>query len=177
MAGLIEGGGELLERRRRPGLGAERGDHLLAREVAGLEQLRPGPLLGAELAEPQLTAVGEADEHPRAAVAERGTLVEDLQAPGRHHVDEQDELAPVAELDHGHLPDPADAVQGLADDRVQRRFDALQGDHPRSERGLDLGAFQGRLDATRGDLDLGQLRHRARVDERANREWRAGADR
>ena len=39
-------------------------------------------LLGAELAQAQLAPVGQPHEQPRGAIAQRGALVEELQAPG-----------------------------------------------------------------------------------------------
>ena len=60
-----------------------------ALDPARAQQLRPGALLGAELAQAQLAAVGEPDQDPRAAILERRPLVEDLQPPGGHQVDQQ----------------------------------------------------------------------------------------
>ena len=116
-----------------------------AGDLSGGQQLRPGALLGPELAQPQLAAVAEADKDPRAPVPQRGPLVEDLQPSRRHHVDEQRQLRPVAvaELDDRHLADPPDPVDRSSDDRVERRLDALQRDHARRERGFDLRALQG----------------------------------
>ena len=121
VARLVDPPRELLQRRRRPGLGPERGDHLVAVDLAGAQQLRPGALLGAELAQAKLAAVGEPDQHPGGAVAKRGALVEHLQAARRHQVDEQGQRLRGAgavvrsgrarrlEVDHGHLPDPPHA--------------------------------------------------------------------
>ena len=106
VARLVDQRRELLERRRGPGLGPERRDHLVLGDRVRRQQLRPGPLLGAELAQPQLAPVLEPDQEPRGPVAQRGPLVEDLQPPGRHQVDQQRQ---VAELDDGHLADPAHA--------------------------------------------------------------------
>ena len=157
----------LVERRRRPGLRSQGGDHLVAGDLSGGHQLRPGALLGPELAQPQLTAVAEADKDPRAPVPQGCPLVEDLEPSRRHHVDEQGQLrlVAVAELDDRHLADPPDPVDARADDRVERRLDALQGDHARREGGFDLRALQGPIDPADRDLDLGQLRHRPSVDE------------
>ena len=59
-------------------------------------------------------------EDPGALVAQRGALVEQLQPPRRHHVDEQSQLGPRrrANSTTGILPDPADAVEV---DRRSRR--------------------------------------------------------
>jgi hypothetical protein len=76
VTGLVEDLGERVERRCRPRLRAERRDHLVVLDLPLDEQLRPGPLLGAELAQPQLAPVGEPDQDPRCAVAKRGALVE-----------------------------------------------------------------------------------------------------
>ncbi len=64
VAGLVDQLGELLEWRARPRLGAERRDRLVLLDRVGREQLRPGPLPGSELAQPQLAAVGEPDQDP-----------------------------------------------------------------------------------------------------------------
>ena len=106
------------ERRRRPRFGAERRDHLVRLHRVGGHQLRPGALLGAELAQPQLAAVGQPDEHPGCAVAQRGTLVEDLEPACRHQMDQHRErsgaVAGGRELDDGHLGDAANAGDGAA---------------------------------------------------------------
>ena len=49
-----------------------------------------------------------------------------------------------------------------AGERVERRVERLHRDHAGRERGLDLGARGGARQAPRGDLDLGQLGHRAK---------------
>ena len=72
----------------------------------GRQQLGPGALLGAELAQPQLAPVVEPDQQPRGAVAQRGALVPELQPSGRHQVDQHDQLAG---LDDQHLAHPPDA--------------------------------------------------------------------
>ena len=55
---------------------------------AAAQQLRPGALLGAELAQAKLAPVGEPDQHPGGAIAKRGALLEHLEAARRHQVDE-----------------------------------------------------------------------------------------
>ena len=112
--------------------------------LAGRQQLRPGPLLGPELAQPQLAAVGEPDQHPRGAVLERGALVEHLQAArptsGGRGSCQRSSLAPADELDDRHLADPAHARDRAARRARSAAGRALQRDHPRRERRLDLGA-------------------------------------
>ena len=85
MAGLVEQGGELFERRRRVGVGSQRAHGLVLLELVGRQQLGPGPLLGAELAQAELRPTREAHEHARGAVARPGPLVEHLQAPRHLH--------------------------------------------------------------------------------------------
>jgi hypothetical protein len=86
--------------RRRVRVGAERRHVLVRRQVARREQLGPGPLLGAELAQPQLAAIGEPNQQAGALVAEGGAVREELEPPGGHEVDQERQ---VAEVDHGHL--------------------------------------------------------------------------
>ena len=110
--------------------GPERGDHLVLGDRVGRQQLRPGALLGPELAQPQLAAVLEPDQHPRGAVFGRGPFVEDAQSAGRHQVDQQRQ---VAELDHRHLADPPHPADLAPDQRFQRRVEGLHHVHPRRQ--------------------------------------------
>ena len=64
VARLVEQRGELVERRRRPGLGPEAWRPSRPRRLVGRQQLRPGALLGPELAQPQLAAVRRAGRGP-----------------------------------------------------------------------------------------------------------------
>ena len=162
---LVEQLRELLDRRRRPGLGPERGDHLMARDLAGGQQSGPGPLFGPELPQAQLLSFTEPDQDPRRLVAERCALVEQLQPPGGHHVDEQRQRRAVAlELDDRHLPDPPDLGHRHPRERVERRVERLHRDHPRRQRRLDRETARGRVQASRGDLDFRQLGHRTRLE-------------
>ena len=79
---LGDRGGEVVERGRGPGLRSQARDHLVLVDGIGAQQLRPGPLLGPELAQPQLAAVAEPDQDPRCFVFERGAFVEDAQPLG-----------------------------------------------------------------------------------------------
>ena len=124
--------------------------------ASGRQQLRPGALLRPELAQAQLAAVLEPDQHPRGAVFERGALVVAAQPPGRHQVDQQGE---VAELDHRHLADPPHRGQLAAGQRVERRVEGLHHVHPGRQRRFHRRAGQRRVEAAHGDLDLGELGH------------------
>jgi hypothetical protein len=165
VAGLAHLPRQLLGHRRGPGLGAERGHHLVGVGAVSRHQLRPRSLLGAELAQPELAAVGEADEDPRAAVPKRGALVEQLQSTRRHQMDQHRERCgglPVGrEPDQRHLADPPDTGDPAAGDCAQRRLDRLDRDHSRGERRLHPDVAQPRVEAAGGDLDLGQLGHRS----------------
>ena len=120
------------------------------------QQLRPGPLLRPVLAQAQLAAVLEPDQHPRGAVFERGALVVPAQAPGRHQVDQQGE---VAELDHRQLADPPHRGQLAAGQRLERRVEGLHHVHPGRQRRFHRRAGQRRVEAAHGDLYLGELGH------------------
>jgi len=115
-------------------------------------------------------------QHARGAVAERGALVEHLQAAGRHQVDEEGErfrgtsaisrcraALEGVEVDHGHLPDPPHGGDPPACENAERRVDALHRHHPRRQRRLHLDAGQRRAEPPRGDLDLGHLGHELSV--------------
>src|SRR5215211_5229800 len=160
VARLVDRARQPFERRRRPRLRTERRDHLVGVDLGGGKQLGPGPLLGAELAQAQLAAAGEPHQHPRAAVLQRRSLVEQLEPAGRHQVDEQRELA---RLDDGHLADPAHTRDPLAGERIERRVEALHRHHPGRHGGLDLGAIEPRRQAARGYLDFGDLGHGLRL--------------
>ena len=88
-------GGEQLAQRRRvgPRLRPERRERVVGRDVLRAQDLDPRALARPELAQAQLVAVREPDEQARGAIAQRGALVEQLQAPGRHEVHEQGEVA------------------------------------------------------------------------------------
>ena len=131
-----------------------------ASSVVGAQQLDPGRLLGAELAQAQLAAVGDAHEQPRRAVARAGALVEELQAPGAHEVHEQHEVA--ADVDDevlaapphaGRSRDPSSAYSGGSN-----VFSALM---PGASADSIVRAAQRRVQPPRGDLDLGKLGHPA----------------
>ena len=102
---------------------------------------------------------GEPHEDARRPVAKRCPLVEELQAPGRHEVNEhRDAIAGAVrgrELDHGHLPHPPDAGDSPPRERRQRRIDRLQGHHARGKRRLHPGVAQTRVKAADRDLDFG----------------------
>ena len=134
VARLVEQLRELVERGRRIGVGAERGHGLVGRHGVRREQLRPGALLGAELAQPQLAAVLEPHEDPRRAVAQRGARVEQLKAPGRHEVDQQRQVA--RPRPPSILPMRADAVELAPGERVERGIERLQRHEARGQRRL-----------------------------------------
>src|SRR5512139_2307000 len=93
VARLADPLGELTQRRARPGVGTERGDQLVIGDRIASQELRPGRLLRAELAQAQLPSIGEAYQDARASVAQRGSLVEYLEPARRHQVDQQSERA------------------------------------------------------------------------------------
>ena len=124
------------------------------------QELGPRSLFGAELTQPQLAAVIEPHKHTRGAVAEGRTRVEELEAAGRHQVDEQSQ---VARLHREHLSDPADTVQPAPGEGVQRRVEGLQRHHARRQCRFHPRAGQPRRQAACGDLDLGQLGHASRL--------------
>ena len=93
VARLVEHARELLERGWRQRVRAERGHGLVLVELARREELGPGALLGAELAQAKLAPVTEPDQQPRAAVAQRGALVVELEPAGGHQVNQHHELA------------------------------------------------------------------------------------
>ena len=148
--GLVE---QLLERRRvGPRLRSELGQNLLLREVLGAQDLDPGPLLGAELAQPQLTAVLEPDEKTRRAVAQRGARVEQLQTAGRHQVHEQRQT--IVGPDGEQLAAAPGAGQRAPDDRLERRVKRLQGIDAGGQNRLDARASDRASDQTRSDLNF-----------------------
>jgi len=106
----------------------------------------------------QLVAALQPDQQPRRAVARGRALLERLQPPRGHQVDQQRQL-PVTpgggEMHHRHLPDAPYSGDRPPLQRVQRRVEGLQRVHPRRQRGLDPDAVQGGVEAARGDLDLG----------------------
>ena len=67
VAGLVEQARELLERRRRAGVRAERGHGLVGRHLIGGQHLGPRPLLGPELPQTELAVPGEAHQQSRAS--------------------------------------------------------------------------------------------------------------
>ena len=100
-AGAGGAAGRAAARTRRPAApGRRRGPSVATASSASTRvrrgsSLRPRPLLGAELAQAQLAPVLEPDQQPRGAVAQRRALVPQLQPPGRHQVDQHDQLAGV----------------------------------------------------------------------------------
>ena len=156
-------------RRRRPRLGAERRDHLVAlRRSPARQQLRPGALLGAELAQPQLAPVGEPDQHPRA----RGpSATRACRRPAAARPTSGGRAAPGRRRNSttGILPTrrtprrpcvPTSASSG-GSKRLHR-------DHSRRQRRLDLDALERGAKAARGDLDLGHLGHGSRLGRAVN---------
>ena len=129
VAGLVEQTGELVQRRRRVGVRAERRDRVVGPSASARQQLRPGPLLGAELAQAQLAPALEPDQQPRGPVAQRRPVVPELEPSRRHQVDQDDQLARV---DHEHLAGPAHAGDRPARERVERRVERLHRDHARA---------------------------------------------
>jgi hypothetical protein len=146
-------GQQLLERRRvGPGLRAQRRERVVALEPVGGQELGPGALPGAELAQAQLAAVSQAHQHAGAAIARAGPAVEELQAAGGHEVDEERE--PPLEVDDQMLPAPADGAQPPALQSVQRRVVGLQGIDAGRRGGLDVRTGDRRVNPPRGDLHL-----------------------
>jgi hypothetical protein len=156
VARLVHALGEVVLVGGGPRVGAEGGHGLVVVDLGGREQLGPGALLGAELAQAQLPPVLEPHEQARGAVPQRGPVAPQLEPPGGHEVHEQRELS---RLDHEHLPRAPHPRQLAARERLERRVEGLHRDHPRGERGLDPRAPRSAVEPPRGDLDLGQLGH------------------
>src|SRR3954464_4638392 len=140
-----------------PRLRPEGRKRVVVGDVRRAQDLDPRALARAEFAQAQLVAVRQADEQPRSAIAQRGALVEELQAPGRHEVHQQGEVA--REVDDEVLAHAPHAGDGGALDRVQRRVEGLQRVDARRERRLDDDTPQRGIQPACGDLDLGQLGH------------------
>src|SRR5215210_5529219 len=156
MARLVEQPRQLVRRGRRISVGPERRDGVVGRHRVRAEQLGPGALLGAELAQAQLAPVLQPHQDARGAIAERRARVEELKAARGHEVHEQGQ---VAGLHREHLADAAHAVELPAGERVERRIERLQRYQPGRERRLHERAHQPRRQAACADLDLGQLGH------------------
>ena len=150
--------------------GPERRDHLVLGDRVGRQQLRPGPLLGPELAQAQLAAVLEPDQHPRGPVFRRGPLVEDPQPPRRHQVDQQGQ---VAELDHRHLADPPHPGHSRPTSASSGGSKVFITFIPGASADSTVGAGQRGVEPARGDLDLGQLGHATRRSWRVSRACQA----
>jgi hypothetical protein len=136
-------------------------ERLLGLQRLRREQLHPRALLGAELAHAQLAVAGQAEEHPRRLVTQRGALVEQLQAARAHQVQQQRQRPARRRVDveQQQLPAPADAGELGAVDRRERGVERLQRVDPGSEGGLDSLARQRLAEPPGHDLHLGQLRH------------------
>ena len=78
VARLVEKGGELVGGRRGERVRTESVHRWVGGNVVLSQQLGPGPLLGAELAQAQFAPVLETQQHSRGAVAKRGSRVEQL---------------------------------------------------------------------------------------------------
>jgi hypothetical protein len=68
VARLVDPRPELVWRGGRKRVRPERGDRLVVGQLLAAKQLRPGALLSAELPQPELAAVGDAEEDARASV-------------------------------------------------------------------------------------------------------------
>jgi hypothetical protein len=137
--GLCDQLGEALGGGRRPCLGPERGDQLVALDRLDREQLHPRALLRAELTEPQLPAVGEAHQQASGAIASRRPLIEEPEPPSGHKVDQQREPS---ELDHRHLARSPYAAHPGSGQRGEGRLVRLHRHDARGECRLHLGALQ-----------------------------------
>ena len=121
------------------------------RHASDGQQLRPGALLGAELAQPQLAPVVEADQQPRGAVAQRGAPVPELKATRGHQVD-QHARSPVSTGEHlAHRRTPSISRPASASSGGSKS----SGDHAGRQRRLDRGAGGAARQAARRDLDFG----------------------
>ena len=148
-------------RRVGPGLRPERLQRRLGLEPVQRQQLDPGGLLGAELAQAQLSIAGEPDQHARGAVLHRRALLVDHHPARRHQVHEQRQRPERVGLglEQEQLPAPAHVAEDGAVQRAQRRVERLEHVDPRRHHRLDRLAGQRRGQAAGDDLHLGQLGH------------------
>ena len=161
----------------RPRLGAEARERLLGLERVERQELDPRRLLGAELAQPQLAAVGDAARAgARCGRAGPARVSKSCRRPDDIRCISSASSPPASTMIC--LPRRRTPSIGRPGERVERRREALQRVDPRRQRRLDLGAAQRAVQAARGDLDLGQLGHpqayapppvadRARISSRA----------
>ena len=150
------------QRRRRPGLGPERRDHLVGR--------RPRPARSsfaqARCLVPNSRRRSSRPSASRIRTRERRSLSEArLSNTCSRPADirwtrSSSDSSPPANVDHGHLADPPDAVDRHPLERRERRVERLHRDHPGRQRRLDLGARERGGEPAGGDLDFGQLGHR-----------------
>ena len=109
-------------------------------------------------------------QQPRGAIARPGALVVELQAPGRHQVDEQQRLdiAPPATSTISCLPRRRTAVDRAARERRRAADRRLRSALiPGASADSISRAAQRGVQQARGDLDLGQLGHRPLIVGRA----------
>ena len=127
------------------GPSAERG--VVGLDLLGAQHLDPRALARAELAQAQLMrlkVIGDADEQPRRAVAQRRALVVELEAAGRHEVDEERELT--GQVDDEVLPAPPERRGSpCRRSRRERRVEGLQ----RVDAGSEGGSTSSRRAAPR----------------------------
>ena len=102
---------------------------------------------------------GEPDQQARAAVAQRGALVVELEPAGRHQVHEHQRARPPRSRASSPRAGPRTSSRpASASSGGSKR---LHRDHAGRERGLHLRAAHARGQAAGGDLYLGQLGHSA----------------
>jgi hypothetical protein len=140
-----------------PRLGPEVAERLVGGDGLGRQQLHPRALLGAELAQPQLAALGEPQADARGAVAHGGVLSEQLQAARAHQVHQQRETAGV---EHQQLAATAEPLDRGTLEGAQRRVEGLERVDAGRDGRLDRLAGERLVETTGGDLHLGQLGHR-----------------
>ena len=181
VAGFVYPSRELLQRRRRPGLGPERGDHLVAVELGArgmsfaqarcLVPTRAGEAPGRR---PPGSAPGRCDREARRARRTPGGGPPTSDGPtGRAAPRSRRRRRP------GRLSG-SKSTTGIFPIRRTRRSAGPRGRSaagPRSSappspapRPLHLHLRQGSAQAARGDLDLGELRHQPKRGHRARRD-------
>ena len=143
--------------------GPEALERLVGVGLLRAQQLHPRPLPRAELAQPQLAALREADEQPRGLVRSEARLGCSWSRPADIRWSSSDR-SPSSRNEQ--LAAPAHAGERAALERVQRRVERLQRVDAGRERRLDGQPCEGGAQPAGGDLHLGELWHTSTL------EWR-----
>ena len=158
--GLVDDLRELLERGRRPGLGAERRDHLLGGDVVGVEELAPGSLLGPELAQPQLATVREPDQDSRTTVPSEARSSKSWSLPADIMWTSSASRSPSAPASTtGILPTRRTPVTSSPTSASSGGLTLFSATMPGASADSTVAPASAVLEPARGDLDLGQLGH------------------